>query len=117
MYTRERGVRVAQGIFGVQDDREQVLKAVWNGAVLAESQDIVVVEGNPYFPAEAVNRQYVRESRTQTTCPWKGVASYYTVIVNGSENKDAAWFYPEPTAAAKMIQDRVAFWKGVEIVE
>lgn len=91
------------------------MKASWNSAVLADSADTVVVESNHYFPPEAVNRIYFKESGTHTTCPWKGVASYYDVVVDGQVNKDAAWYYPEPKDAAKNIQNHVAFWKGVKI--
>ena len=91
------------------------MKAIWNGAVLAESDDTVVVEGNHYFPAAALLRHHFKPSDTHTTCPWKGVASYYDVVVDGQVNKDAAWFYPSPKDAAKSILDRVAFWKGVKV--
>lgn len=91
------------------------MKATWKGAVLAESDDTVVVEGNHYFPAESLNREHFRESATHTTCPWKGVASYYDVAVGGEVNRDAAWFYPEPKDAAKQIRGRVAFWRGVVV--
>lgn len=90
-------------------------KAIWNGAVLAESDRCEVVEGNQYFPPDSVNREYLQESNTHTSCPWKGLASYYTVVVEGQENKDAAWYYPEPKDAAKNIQDYIAFWKGVKV--
>ncbi|MCU0514669.1 MAG: DUF427 domain-containing protein [Anaerolineae bacterium] len=90
-------------------------KAIWNGAVLAESSTFEVVEGNIYFPADSVKREYFVDSSTHTTCPWKGLASYYTVVVNGQENKDAAWYYPEPKPAAKNITGHVAFWKGVTV--
>ncbi|MDQ4145192.1 MAG: DUF427 domain-containing protein [Actinomycetota bacterium] len=92
-------------------------KAVWNGAVLAESDDTVVVEGNHYFPKESLNEKYFRESPTHSVCPWKGVASYYTVEVDGHTNPDAAWYYPEASLLAKKIEDRVAFWRGVKIEE
>jgi uncharacterized protein (DUF427 family) len=91
------------------------VKAVWNGAVLAESDDTVVVEGNHYFPREAVNREFFRESETRTTCGWKGEASYFDVVVNGEVNRDAAWYYPAPKDAAKEIEGRVAFWRGVTV--
>lgn len=91
------------------------MKAIWNNTVIAESDDIVIVENNKYFPAEAINKDFLKTSDTHTTCPWKGVASYYSLFVNGQENKDAAWYYPSPKAAAEAIKDRVAFWKGVEI--
>jgi uncharacterized protein (DUF427 family) len=90
-------------------------KAVWNGTVLAESDDTVVVEGNHYFPVDSVHREYFVDSDHHTTCPWKGIASYYTVRVDGQENRDAAWYYPEPKKAAAEIRDRVAFWKGVQV--
>ncbi len=91
------------------------MKAVWKNAVLAESDKTVVVEGNHYFPPEAVNLQYLKQSRTHTTCPWKGQASYYHVEVDGDVNEDAAWYYPDPKDAAHNIKDHVAFWKGVEV--
>lgn len=90
-------------------------KAIWNGATLAESDQCIVVEGNQYFPPDAVKREYFKQSDTHTTCPWKGLASYYTVVVNGQENKDAAWYYPTPKDAAKEIKDYVAFWHGVKV--
>jgi uncharacterized protein (DUF427 family) len=90
-------------------------KATWNGAVLAESDRTVVVEGNQYFPAASVRSEYLRPSQTHSVCPWKGTASYYNIEVNGQSNPDAAWFYPEPKAAAAQIKDYVAFWKGVRI--
>lgn len=90
-------------------------KAIWNGTTIADSDDTVVVEGNHYFPRSSVRRENLRESATQTTCGWKGVASYFDVVVEGGVNKDAAWYYPEPKEAARDIKDRVAFWKGVEI--
>ena len=91
------------------------MKATWNGTVLAESENTVVVEGNHYFPADSLNRDYFQDSGTTTVCPWKGTASYYSVMVDGQENRDAAWFYPAPREAAAEIKDRVAFWRGVEI--
>lgn len=91
------------------------MKATWNGAVIAESDDIVTVEGNAYFPAESVNKAYVRESSHHSTCPWKGVASYYSLDVDGKQNENAAWFYPAPKDPAKQITGRVAFWKGVSV--
>jgi len=91
------------------------MKATWKGAVLAESDDTVVVEGNHYFPADSVKREHFRESATHTTCPWKGVASYYDVVVGDDVNADAAWYYPEPKDAAKEILARVAFWRGVRV--
>ncbi len=90
-------------------------KAVWNGVVLAESSSTIVVEGNHYFPPEAVKREYFEESTHHTTCHWKGLASYYTVVVDGQKNPNAAWYYPQPSDAAAQIQDYVAFWKGVTV--
>ena len=91
------------------------MKAIWHGATLAESDDTIVVEGNHYFPLDSINREYFRESQTHTACPWKGEASYYDILVDGEVNKDAAWYYPEPTQAAANIKNRVAFWKGVTV--
>ncbi len=91
------------------------MKAIWNGTTLAESDRTVVVEGNHYFPADAVKMEYFKESDTHTTCPWKGLASYYTVAVDGQENSDAAWYYPQPKDAAKQIAGHVAFWRGVKV--
>lgn len=93
------------------------MKAVWKNVILAESNDTIVVEGNHYFPPAAVNRQYLRPSDTHTTCPWKGLASYYHIDVDGESNKDAAWYYPDPKDAAKNIKNYIAFWKGVEVKE
>ena len=90
-------------------------KAMWNGAVLAESDACEIVEGNYYFPPDAVRREFLRPSSTHTTCPWKGVASYYHVVVDGRENRDAAWSYPDPSDRARQIKGRVAFWRGVEV--
>jgi len=90
-------------------------KASWNGAVLAESERCEVVEGNQYFPPDAIDRRYFRESATHTVCPWKGTASYYDVVVDGKTNADAAWFYPAPKDAAAQIKDHVAFWRGVHV--
>ena len=90
-------------------------KAVWNGAVLAESERCQVVEGNQYFPPEAVRREYLRPSATHTVCGWKGTASYYDVVVDGQRNADAAWYYPEPKTAAANIAGWVAFWHGVVV--
>lgn len=90
-------------------------KATWNGAVLADSPDTVVVEGNHYFPPDALDRRFFRDSPTHTTCGWKGLASYYHVEVDGQTNRDAAWYYPDPKPAAAEIAGRVAFWKGVKV--
>jgi uncharacterized protein (DUF427 family) len=91
------------------------MRAVWNGQVIAESEKTVVVEGNHYFPPEAVRREFLASSETHTTCPWKGVASYYSVAVDGATNQDAAWYYPQPSAEASQIRDHVAFWRGVTV--
>jgi len=92
-------------------------KAIWNGKTLAEAQPAEVqrVEGNVYFPPAKVERAFLRESDTQTVCPWKGTASYYDVVVDGKVNKDAAWVYPETKDAAKHIRGHIAFWKGVTV--
>jgi uncharacterized protein (DUF427 family) len=91
------------------------MKAVWNGATLAESEQTVVVEGNHYFPPDSVQEQYFLDSDTRTTCAWKGEASYKTVRVGEDTNPDAAWFYPDPKDAAAEIKDHLAFWKGVTV--
>ncbi len=91
------------------------MKAIWNGEVIAESNDTVVVEGNHYFPHDTIKKEYYQSSSTQSNCPWKGMASYYTITVNGSENPDAAWYYPETSELAIGIKNYVAFWKGVKI--
>ena len=90
-------------------------KAIWEGAVLAESNQTIEVEGNQYFPPEAISKDYFKPSTTHSVCPWKGTASYYDLEVNGKSNRDAAWFYPEPKAAAGQIKGYVAFWKGVRV--
>jgi uncharacterized protein (DUF427 family) len=91
------------------------MKAVWNGELIAESDDTVVVEGNHYFPPDSVRVELFEDSGTHTTCPWKGEASYKTLVVDGKRNPDAAWYYPEPKDAAAEIRDRYAFWHGVEV--
>lgn len=91
------------------------MRAIWNGKVVAESERYESVEGNVYFPPQSVRREYLRESSTRTVCPWKGVAHYYTLEVDGKSNSDAAWYYPEPKAAASKIRDHVAFWRGVTV--
>jgi len=90
-------------------------KATWNGAVLAESEDTIVVEGNHYFPRDAIQDRYFVEADGHTVCPWKGVASYFDLVVEGQVNKGAAWYYPAPSAAAADIKDYVAFWRGVRV--
>ena len=89
--------------------------ARWNDAVVAKSDDTVVVEGNHYFPRDAVSDEYLESSDTTSTCPWKGTARYFTVVVDGERNLDAAWYYPEPKDAAAQIRDHVAFWRGVQV--
>ena len=91
------------------------MKALWNNTVIAESNDTVVVEGNHYFPAEALHREFFTPSSHSTICPWKGEASYYHVVVGGKKNRDAAWYYPSPKTAAAEITGRVAFWRGIDV--
>lgn len=93
------------------------MKAIWNDTVIAESDDTVVVEGNHYFPPGSIDEAYLETSDKHTTCPWKGRASYYTLVVDGERNPDAAWTYPEPKDAASQIKDYVAFWRGVTVTE
>lgn len=93
------------------------MKAIWNDVTVAESDDTVIVEGNHYFPQDSINCDYFNASDTHTVCPWKGTASYYTLVVDGVENIDAAWYYPDPKPAASEIKDRIAFWRGVQVVE
>jgi uncharacterized protein (DUF427 family) len=90
-------------------------RAVWNGVVIAECSDTVVVEGNHYFPPDAVNRAVLRDSDTRTICSWKGTASYYSIEIDGQVNRDAAWTYPAPKEAARQIKDHIAFWRGVTV--
>jgi uncharacterized protein (DUF427 family) len=91
------------------------MRAIWKNTVIAESDDIVTVEGNAYFPLDALKREHIADSATHTTCGWKGVASYFDVVVDATVNKDAAWFYPAPKAGAEKVAGRVAFWKGVKV--
>ncbi len=91
------------------------MRAVWNGAVLAESDQCQMVEGNSYFPFDSLHQEYLQPSATHSTCAWKGEASYYDIMVNGQRNSDAAWYYPSPTQAAEKIKGYIAFWQGVEI--
>ena len=93
------------------------MKATWNGQVIAQSNDTKVIEGNHYFPADSIKTEYFKESNTHSVCPWKGTASYKTLSVNGEENADAAWFYPETRDMAKEIEGYFAFWKGVQVSE
>ena len=90
-------------------------RALWNDSVIAESDTFEEVEGNVYFPPGSVRRDHLRESDTQSRCPWKGIASYYDVVVDGEVNRDAAWYYPDPSKAAGHIKDHVAFWRGVTV--
>jgi uncharacterized protein (DUF427 family) len=91
------------------------VRAIWNGAIIAESSDTIVIEGNHYFPPESVRRDYLKASESHTACPWKGEASYYDIEVSGSVNPDAAWYYPNPSAQAERIRGYIAFWRGVEV--
>jgi len=93
------------------------MKATWENTVLAESDQTIVIEGNHYFPPNSIKKEYFQQSQKHTTCPWKGLASYYHVRVGEQNNEDAAWYYPEPKEAAKSIKDYVAFWRGVKVVE
>jgi len=93
------------------------VKAVWNGTILAESDDIVTVEGNAYFPMDSLNREHFEQSDNTSLCPWKGKAEYLSAVVNGEKNPSCAWYYPKPSFLAKKIKDRVAFWNGVKIVD
>ena len=93
------------------------MKAVWNNTVIAESNETIEVEGNQYFPAETINKEYFQPSETHSVCGWKGTANYYDVVVDGNANKDAAWYYPDTKADAKNIEGYVAFWKGVKVTE
>jgi uncharacterized protein (DUF427 family) len=93
------------------------MKAVWNGAVVATSDETRVVEGNHYFPPDSIDKRYFKNSKTATNCPWKGIASYYTLEVDGTRNEDAAWYYRTPREAAAEIKDYIGFWRGVEVTE
>lgn len=92
-------------------------KAIWNGQVIAQSDKTVMIEGNAYFPADSIMKEHFKASDTHTTCPWKGVASYYNIEVDGQVNKDAAWYYPKTSDMAKSIEGHIAFWKGVTVQE
>jgi uncharacterized protein (DUF427 family) len=96
---------------------KDMVKAIWKSKVIAESDDFEIVEGNYYFPPDSVKKEYLRDSDTHTTCPWKGFASYYDIVVDEDVNKDAAWYYADPKPAASNIKNYVAFWKGVEIMD
>ena len=93
------------------------MKAIWNNKVIAESNNTVVIEGNHYFPEDSINKEFFKSSDLHSTCPWKGKASYFSLEVDGKENKDAAWYYESPSKLAKAIKNHVAFWRGVEITE
>ena len=93
------------------------MRATWKGETIAQSDDTVVVEGNHYFPVASLNEEFIKPSLKTSGCPWKGTAHYYTIVVGDDENEDAAWYYPEPKSAAAEIKDRVAFWRGVDVVD
>ena len=93
------------------------MKATWKGTILAESDDTIVVEGNHYFPPDSINKEFFQTIAYTTTCPWKGYARYYNVVINGEENTNAAWYYPNPKSSASQIKDYVAFWKGVLVTK
>ena len=92
------------------------MKAIWNGKIIAESDKTINIEGNQYFPEKSVNKDYLLNSETHTVCHWKGTASYFDIVVDGKTNKDAAWYYPEPSALAEKIKGYIAFWHGVEVM-
>lgn len=91
------------------------MKAIWNDTIIAESDQTIIIEQNHYFPTDSITKEYYKESKTKTSCHWKGVAHYFHLEVNGNTNQDAAWYYPEPFEAAKEITNYIAFWKGVEV--
>jgi len=93
------------------------MKTIWNNKILAESADTIIIEGNHYFPASSIKKEFFKNSGTQSICPWKGTASYYSIEVDGETNEDAAWYYPDASAEAKNIEGHIAFWKGVQIIE
>lgn len=93
------------------------MKAIWKETIIAESDNTIVIEGNHYFPADSIMKEYYIDSPTTTICPWKGTASYYSIVVEDEENRDAAWYYPEPKYAAQQIKGHIAFWKGVEVID
>ena len=100
----------------IRNDRQKYMKALWNGAVIAESPDTVVVEGNHYFPLASVNSTMLESTTHTSVCPWKGMANYYSIKVDDKRNENAAWYYADPKEAAKQVKGRVAFWKGVSVV-
>ncbi len=93
-----------------------IMKAVWNNTIIAESDETVIVENNHYFPASSLKKEFFESSETKSTCPWKGEASYYSVVVDGDKNTDSAWYYPAPKEAAIQIKDHVAFWRGIQVI-
>ena len=93
------------------------MKTIWNNKILAESADTIIIEGNHYFPASSIKKEFFKNSGTQSICPWKGTASYYSLEVDGETNEDVAWYYPNASAEAKNIEGHIAFWKGVQIIE
>jgi uncharacterized protein (DUF427 family) len=99
------------------DERTVMPRALWNGEVIAESEDTVVVEGNHYFPRATLREDVLRDSSTTTVCPWKGTAHYYSLELDGQRSQDAVWYYPDPKPKAELITDRVAFWKDVTVEE
>jgi uncharacterized protein (DUF427 family) len=105
----------AADIFAHEGDPKNMVKAIWNNVVIAESDQTEMVEGNHYFPPESLHKEFFRDSATKSVCPWKGTAHYYTLLIDGKENHDAAWYYPTPKPAASQIAGRVAFWKGVKV--
>lgn len=104
-------------LFIIPIGRDMKKKAIWNGQVIAESEDLVNIEGNYYFPLDAVKSEFLKSSDTNTFCPWKGTASYYHLTVDDAVNQDAVWYYADPKPAAAKIKGRVAFWRGVEVVD
>ena len=93
------------------------MKAIWNGKIIAESNNTIIIENNHYFPADSINKEFFESSETSTACPWKGQASYYSINIDSAKNIDAAWYYPNPKAMAEEIKNYVAFWKGVEVTK
>src|ERR1700744_2316885 len=107
--------KVGEGRKELQDLTPVMAKATWNGKIIAESETTEMVEGNIYFPESSLKREFFRPSSTISTCPWKGQARYYSLLVDGQENQDAAWYYPDPKPAARNVKNHVAFWRGVEV--
>ena len=108
-------IETAKRAIGTRSPGGTRVRAVWKGAVIAESDQTVVVEGNHYFPSDSVDRSRLRDSSSHTTCAWKGLASYYDVVVGDDVNPEAAWYYPDPKPAASQVRDRIAFWRGVKV--